>query len=207
MTRQGKYKEALDRFIWFNAQKDTEMAGVRRSFGLAYWEELGEVYPPAMAALVKNRDDKTQKIIAEGNSKDDFADVVALNKTLKENNKSIDLFEIVSRKYPILAKDACYYVLDNLIESKRYDLIQTNVVNPVDQYKIIESKYSKAFQDIGNSDKSLKEYTEDSFVEKSLALIQYCLAINDNKSANEIQSQSFRIVPDKRILHALLTDK
>ena len=39
------------------------MYGVRLSFALSYWEQLGEVYPPALTALKKTRDDKTALLL------------------------------------------------------------------------------------------------------------------------------------------------
>jgi len=51
MVKKGQYKEALQRFIWFNEhalEYDESMTGVRLSFALGYWKELGDIYPPAL---------------------------------------------------------------------------------------------------------------------------------------------------------------
>lgn len=212
MARNGEYQQALDRYIWFDKhilEQDTGMAGVRRSFALSYWKELADVYPPAMDSLEKNRDTKTQKLIAEGNSKDDFADIVAINRTLGENSKSIDVFEFISEKYPILAKESCRYVLDDLLAAKRYGLIKKNVNNILEQYERIESNYRNSFQEIGTLDDSLmvKKYMENSFVQKSIELIQYCRAINDSNSAREIQKKSLALINNKLIKDALRENK
>jgi|CXWL01.1.fsa_nt_gi hypothetical protein len=205
MAQEGKYQEALDRYLWFHdniLEQDTGMAGVRLSFALSYWKELGEVYPPAMDALIDKRDAKTHKIKTTGTSKDLFADVAAINRTLKENSKTIQLFEIVSQKYPLLAKDACRYALNDLLDSRRYDLIQKNIGNIIDHYKRIEATHRKSFKEIAN-EKSLKSYMEKRFVENVIELIEYCLAVDDLHSASEIQARSLELVYDKRIKNAI----
>src|SRR4051812_22582627 len=53
-AREGKYQQALERHIWYheNALKyDQAQFGVRLSFALSDWAELGKVYPPAKVAL------------------------------------------------------------------------------------------------------------------------------------------------------------
>jgi len=57
MVREGRYQEALERFVWFHdhalEHEPSAMYGVRLSFALSYWKSLGDVYPPAMTAWWK----------------------------------------------------------------------------------------------------------------------------------------------------------
>ena len=49
LVRQQRYAEALERFLWFHdhaLEHNPGMAGVRLSFALSYWKNLGDVYPP-----------------------------------------------------------------------------------------------------------------------------------------------------------------
>jgi hypothetical protein len=58
MVTQKKYKEALERYIWFQdhaLENDQAMTGVRLSFALSNWKSLADIYPPAMTALKEMR--------------------------------------------------------------------------------------------------------------------------------------------------------
>jgi hypothetical protein len=111
MVKDGNYKEALDRYVWFHdhvLERDKAMAGVRLSFALNDWKALAEVYPPAMKALIETRDRKTQEVIA-GGSYSLFSDVASINRTLEENDKTIQLFETVTISHPEQAKRCWYF--------------------------------------------------------------------------------------------------
>src|SRR5688500_2847422 len=74
----GMYNEALTRHIWFHnhiLEYDSAWAGVRLSFALHDWKKLSNKYKPAKDSLNKIRDIKTERIIQEGSSKEDFAEV------------------------------------------------------------------------------------------------------------------------------------
>ncbi|MEO7983843.1 MAG: hypothetical protein ABI688_07160 [Bacteroidota bacterium] len=201
MVKAGKYSEALERYRWFDAhilEQDPELAGVRRSFALAYWKELGDVYPPAMDALKDNRESKTGQLIAKGTSSDLFAEVAAINSVLGENTKTIALFEIISSNYPGLAKDACRYVLDDLLDAKKYELVKKNIGDPLDHYKRIESAYKKSLEELGQTHKDLSTYMKNNFTKKTTQLIRYCLAVNDLVTAEEIQTRSMLLANNPR---------
>lgn len=60
---EKKYAEALGIFVWYydNALKyNRSEYGVRNSFTLSQWIQLGKDYPPALAELQKIRDAKTK---------------------------------------------------------------------------------------------------------------------------------------------------
>ena len=88
LVRQRKYREASDRFVWFDEhalEHDPGMSGVRLSFALSYWKDLGDVYPPAKQAMVDMRDRKTWQLWEGRGNVALFSDVAALNRTLNEN--------------------------------------------------------------------------------------------------------------------------
>jgi len=205
MVREGKYKEALERYIWYHdhmLEQDSAIAGVRLSFALSYWKSLGNKYPPALDSLINKRDVKTNKIRTLGLSVDLFKDVQAINRTLKENQKTVELYEFISEKYPLLAKETCNTALNDLLHNKKYDLIQKNIGNIVEYYERTESKFRKSFKAV-ETEKGLKSYMEKSYVESTLSLIKYCLAVNDIKSAVEIQNKSLAFFYDKKIKNAI----
>ena len=69
LADKGDYEAALAKHVWFH---DNALAirpsyyGVRLSFALSYWAELGEKYPKALETLRGIRDAKTAKLLAGG---------------------------------------------------------------------------------------------------------------------------------------------
>ena len=75
--KQKKYKEALERYIWFQdhaLENDQAMTGVRLSFALSSWKSLADIYPPAMTALKEMRSSKTKAILDSNASSKLFPD-------------------------------------------------------------------------------------------------------------------------------------
>src|SRR6185436_13019993 len=65
LMQAEKYEEALQRHIWYHnhaLEIKPSLSGVRLSFALANWVELGRRYPRAKQALVEIRDQKTRAI-------------------------------------------------------------------------------------------------------------------------------------------------
>src|SRR5436190_22804607 len=62
--QHGEYEQALQRHIWYHnhaLEFEPSLTGVRLSFALAEWIELGRRYPRARRALIEIRDEKTRK--------------------------------------------------------------------------------------------------------------------------------------------------
>src|SRR5687768_379355 len=80
LQEEGKYQEALDRHLWFHdhaLEHDEAMYGVRLSFALSSWQDLGKKYPPASKALEETRDKKAAVLKEGKGSKEIFHDVMA----------------------------------------------------------------------------------------------------------------------------------
>lgn len=212
MIKSGKYQEALERCLWFHdhaLEKDKSMAGVRLSFALKDSKTLADIYPPAMTALKETRDKKTKQIIDNGGTNNLFSDVTALNKTLGESTKSIELFEILVKSNPEIAKHDWYYIKEALFAAKRYDIIKNYIGNPVSEFSVEIENYNRnisLFKDQKIAKEQFKNFSENKFVEHSIQLIQYSIAFNDLKSATEIKQKAMEILPDYR-LRDILTEK
>ncbi|MCK5305811.1 MAG: hypothetical protein KAJ66_01615 [Candidatus Omnitrophica bacterium] len=213
MVHQGKHEEALERYIWFHdhaLEHEPAMYGVRLSFALGYWKDLGDVYPPAKKALIETRDRKAHQIeMGEGNSSL-FHDVSSLNETLEEGSKTIELFEYLDKENPKLAKQCWNIAKDEVIDAKRFDLARKYMGNLVREFTRVKAAYdhdTTLYNDpkIGRMD--FKAYSEDHFVEESLRLIEVAVALGDTTAANEIQKKALAVVEDYRLRDAITTEK
>jgi hypothetical protein len=136
----GHYSEALHEYIWFhnNALKyDPALYGVRLSYALHDWAELGEVYPKALDALKEVRARKTEQLLsgkketrarrisrlATGKHAFNlFHDVVAINDRLNDQKWTCALFRKLDRVNPEFAKTCAFPAFDALIACKEFSL-------------------------------------------------------------------------------------
>lgn len=99
-TRHGNYELALLKLRWCyeNALRyDPHLAGVRSSFLLGYWHDLGKKYPPALDALRQTRD-QAEVICRESNyAFHPFQDLASLNRQLGDRWRTAHLFKQVSQ--------------------------------------------------------------------------------------------------------------
>ena len=208
MVRQGKHQEALDRFIWFHdhaLENDKGMNGVRLSFALMYWKSLGDVFPPATTAMVETRDRTAKKVTEKGGAFAQFHDVSALNRTLGEDSKTVDLFQTLDQTKPDLAKQCWIVAKDAVIKAKRYALASKYIGNPAREFVQIKSMYdlNKKLYDKPMGGESLKASNENIFVEETLQLIEVALALDNLKAAKEVQEKALAVVDDNRLKDAI----
>lgn len=208
LVRQGKHQEALDRFLWFHdhaLEHDPAMYGVRLSFTLMYWKQLGDVYPPAMTAMKKTRDDKTALLVDQKGNRSLFHDVVALNNTLGENDKTVSLFRILDQNQKELATQCWDVAKDAVVKAKAYDLARKYIGNPVREFGKVKAMYDMNVAMYGgkNFGESFKAYNENHFVEETIRLIDVAVALNDTKAAREIQEKALAVLDDYRLRDAI----
>lgn len=209
LVRQGKHQEALERFIWFHEhalEKDRAMYGVRLSFALSYWKSLGDVFPPAQTALAEMRDRTSKQVTDNGGNDALFHDVVALNRTLDENSKTVELFQTIDQTKPDLAKKYWNVARDAVIEAKRYDLVRKYIGNPAAEFTRIKAAYdlnTRLYDKPKIGGAQFKAYNENHFVGESLQLITVVLALDSHKAAKEVQEKALAVVDDRRLRDAI----
>src|SRR5262249_36055875 len=101
-ARDQRYQEALEDYLWFHEHAlecDSAYYGVRLSFALASWIELGEAYPPAKTALRGIRDRKTTALLSGAEDRELFQDVASINDHLNEHRATYELFWRLPRQH------------------------------------------------------------------------------------------------------------
>ena len=212
MVRQGKHQEALERHIWFHdhaLEHDPAMYGVRLSFALGSWKALADVYPPAKKALIETRDRKTEQIKKGEGSFLLFNDVEALNRTLQEENKTVDLFAYLDKENHELAKRCWIVAKDPVIKAKRFDLAKKYVGDLLKEFTKAKAEYdynTTLYEDKKIGGDHFKKWNEEHLVEESLRLIEVAVALGDIKAAKEIQQNVLEVVDDQRLRDAVQTE-
>ncbi len=209
MVQQGKYQEALDRFIWFHEhslEHEPSMYGVRLSFALISWKSLFDVYPPARKAMEDIRDRKAQILESGKGDANLFNDVESLNDTLGEEKKTVTLFEMLDKEQTPLAKKCWHMAKEVIISEKRFDIVGKYIGNPVREFNQIKEMYEqnlKLYDDPRIGSEHFKAFNENHLVEQTIQLIEVAIALGDKKAAGEIQQKALAIVEDHRLVDAI----
>jgi hypothetical protein len=94
LVNSHQYAEALEKYIWFHEHAldaDLSFAGVRLSYAISEWVDLGDVYPPALTALKGVRDAKIESLMNGTFDARLFHDVAAINRALGQVERTGEL--------------------------------------------------------------------------------------------------------------------
>ncbi len=129
----GRYKEALDEYVWFHdhaLDHDRAFYGVRLSFALSYWMDLGKAYPPALRKLSSIRDRKTRLLSKGKGTRDLFHDVESINQCLGEGIKTYQLLGVLEANAPELAKQCGSIAIDCIVEAGDFQMAKRHWPHP-----------------------------------------------------------------------------
>jgi hypothetical protein len=130
---EGRYEHALAEFMWFHEHalaEEPALYGVRLSFALSYWTELGQSYPPALQALRAVRDHKNHSLLAGTTGRELFHDVEAINQYLGEPEATSRLFEQLVQTNPAFAASCANLALEALVGAGNFTLAARYLPDP-----------------------------------------------------------------------------
>lgn len=190
----GRYKDALAKHVWFheNALKiQPAQYGVRLSFALSDWIELGNSYPPALEKLKSIRDNDEKKIRESRAPRDSFHDFEAINEYLKDINRTRDMFIWLDTNAPVFAKEVFDLAEPDLIKTKEYHLCGKYLLPDV-SFEKIRDAYQENSEIAKNPrfGKRLSDYGEKSFSNKSATLVALLAVNGRTKEADEVAAKS-----------------
>jgi hypothetical protein len=192
--QQERHEDALQNLLWFHEhalEQNPALAGVRLSFALAAWIELGEKYPKALQALTSIRDEKTKVIIDGQGSFPLFLDVAAMNEYLKESPRTVALFKVIHQTYPDLARQ-CYGVAEpQLVAHREHGTCACYVPDAPARFEEIRQLFQMKMQ-IADENPALREggvpeYAEASFVAEVCRLIEILVGVGRGQEAEKIR--------------------
>jgi len=176
----GRYREALAKHIWYrdNALKyQPGQRGVRNSFALMYWAELGKKYPPAMKKLQAIRTEAINQFQTKNGDAEtvtaSFITVISINNALKEKVKNVGLFKELIVDNPEAAKKVYSVLESDLIDAKEYALCG-RYMDPDRSYARIQRLYDL---DKDSGTPQLQDFDVKSFSNQTARLVAV-LAIN-----------------------------
>jgi hypothetical protein len=203
LVKAHDYATALEKYIWFHdhaLSADPSFAGVRLSYAITEWVELGEHYPPARKALEKMRDAKTEALVQGTGDAHLFHDVAAINRELGQSKRTSDLFKIVAATDRNHIGEKCFRIaLEALVDAKEFDLARSFLTDPrkeIDQFSI-------PLKTATPSDIREPEIFQDAMVRiyvKRLSLIlQVFVGVGDEREVNDLRVYALDCIPNTEL--------
>lgn len=200
-TRAKRYENALAKHVWYHENAlaiQPSQTGVRLSFALGDWHELGEVYPPAMAKLREVRDETETRIRDENRRDDyfkDFQDVTSLNRILDVQDQTVALFRWLGERNPSAAQKVFAVSKPALIAAGEYELCNT-YLDPDRDATRIEDHYRRGLESSKKFGLTHLNFVNKTVVKDSATLVAL-LVLNDRREeADETTQRLNKLVDD-----------
>jgi hypothetical protein len=130
---RGEYADALREYLWFHHNAlahDQALYGVRLSYAIYEWADLGEVFPPARTAMESLRDEKVKALRAEPLDFARFHDVTAINAALGHQDQTAALFAEFAKGDREFAGRCFSLALPALIHTRNFSLARSFLLCP-----------------------------------------------------------------------------
>jgi len=231
----GKYEEALQRYLWYfehsRYDKDQGQGGVRLSFVLSDWVELGHRYPKAKQALQAIRDQNAQQLLNGDGSGVLFQEVAGINQQFFEKDRTLELFDAIAARNPDLAKQYYYFAQNLLVEKGEYAKCLRYLENPQKVFERYRSSW-KLMKQLderrAQQNERLKQrmqtmtrtnpafanapelpmpspHADNYFVQQTRQLVEILVGAGRQSDAEDIQKQAVEVL-DTSELRAAVSD-
>jgi hypothetical protein len=124
-AREGRHQEALDGLLWFHhhaLEEQPSLRGVRMSYALYEWLDLGRVYPPARQALEEVRAQTAQALLRGDGDDSLFHELVAIDEALAQGHATYAVYVALLEHQPELAARCMPLALPVIVAAGDYPL-------------------------------------------------------------------------------------
>ena len=208
LASQEKYEEALQKHVWIHnhsLEANPAYYGVRLSFALSDWIELGNKYPKALATLKSIRDEKTARLLAGDGDRGLFHDLESINDHFKESRATVDLFKKLDSAQPEFAASVYDLADEALITAGEYGLAKEYLGDPMDRFATAKQRFDDGMEyakSSRNGDASRRAF-ESIFTDEIIRLITVLDNTGDSDMAREIQSNALAVLESSAIRDAI----
>jgi hypothetical protein len=202
-VKSQQYAEALEKYIWFHdhaLDADQSLVGVRLSYAISEWVDLGEVYPPARRALESVRDAKAESLTQGNYNASFFHDVASINRALGQVERTRDLFKTIAGADRGVAEKCFHIALESLVHTKEFGLARSFVLDPrkeVDRFAI-PFKFARSARD-SVSPETLRETLVGIYIKRVNLILQVFLGVGEEDMANHLRHYALECVPDAEL--------
>jgi len=147
LMSKGLYEEALQRQIWYHNHSisDPGQFGVRNSFALADWVELGRRYPRAMQALLEIRTENERKITSGEGNFELFMETAAMNRELDKDESTRTLFKQLAASADKSLAKQCYSIAEGVLVNRGdYELCMSFIGQPESRFGKLQEQWQQS---------------------------------------------------------------
>lgn len=208
LAAEGKFEQALEKHVWFHnhaLEIKRSYYGVRLSFALSDWLELGKKYPKALETLKGIRDEKTSRLLAGEQNRELFHDVDSINDHLGESKTTVDLFKKLEAKQPEFAASIYDLADEAIVSAQEYDLARKYLGDPGSRLTNAKRQFEEGLEFANkrqNDDVSRKAF-ERIFADEVVRIITVLDKTGDSVKAREIQSKALDVLESPAIRDAI----
>ncbi|QDV50013.1 hypothetical protein [Gimesia fumaroli] len=206
-ARAKRYELALTKQVWFheNALKHNRaFSGVRLSFALASWHDLGKVYPPALDRLKEARDQASNNVLDGKDLFKSFQDFSSINRILNEDSLTVNTFIQLELQDKAAAKKVFRLAKPSLIRGKEYKICG-KYLEPKRSYALM-LQLRKSNQRLAKNPQfgpNILEFSNKKFTNDIATLIAL-LVVNDRKMEAKEIAKSAKTEWDNAAFHAAI---
>jgi hypothetical protein len=208
LAKEGDFEGALAKHVWFhdNALKiNPSYYGVRLSFALSEWMDLGAKYPKALEKLKSIRDEKTELLEHGKGTRALFHDVESINESLGEKSATVELFKKLQAVNPKFGFDLYDIADESLVDAREYELAKKYMGDPAKRLAIVKKTYDDGME------YEKKEGREGAsrgafgriFTGEVIRIITILRETGDKAGAEQIQAEALKTVDNDAIRNAL----
>ncbi len=208
LAEEGKYQEALEKHVWLHdhvLESRPAYYGVRLSYALDDWVDLGKKYPKALETLKNIRNKKTSRLLAGESDSDLFVDVEAINAHLEESKATARLFKEIESSHPEFAASIYEVAEEDLVAAQEYALARKYLGDPLTRFAEARQNFDHGMQ-FANTQSKNREATrqafESIFSERVVRIITVLDKTGDRDQARAIQTNALAVLDNPQIRDA-----
>jgi hypothetical protein len=206
---EGRYEDALGEYIWFHdhaLEHEPALYGVRLSFALEYWMDLAKVYPEARRALEQTRDDNSARLMRGDGNRALFHDLACINKKLRCEHSTSDVFAKLTSDFPELAKECASLALPALVAAGNCALARQYVPNPAETLQRFSATLNEDVDHLATKPPSpapmLDAYVY-IYAERVSVLIAILRGTGESEEAERIERSALELIRSRSVREAV----
>jgi hypothetical protein len=187
-TKAGRYADALAKHLWFHEnalQYEPGLYGVRLSYAISEWRDLGQHYPPALDDLKAAREKAEAACRTDPDVRERFHDFVSINGVLGEEDVTVGLFMWLDANRPEVAQEVHDVARPALIRAGKHELAGKYVQPEPWAERIVEMyRVNRQFEKEFGPDH--KDFTENKFTNDAATLVAILVVTGRGSEAGPV---------------------
>ncbi|MEI9961731.1 MAG: protein kinase [Limisphaerales bacterium] len=222
LAEQGNYEEALQRYLWYfdHSRTNDSQEGVRLSFALSDWIELGRLYPKARQALIEIRDNDVHEFSEGRGDFKLFMEVNSISHYLGDDDAAYSLFKQIEQRDQPLAQQCFRIAEDLLLKHGDYQKCLDYIGDPQAAFEKIQNEWKrmkqfeeqsatrndeqrKRLQEMAKTNSAfahpfpkLPKFADENFVKQTRELIEVLVATGHKADAEKIRDEAVALLAD-----------